>query len=136
MGDFTGFPRIYFNNGGDAQKLVTIDQWGTGQWTTMANAFEGCSNMTSSATDAPDLTGVTSLHAMFRNASAFNGDISIWITSSITEMGSMFDSAISFNQDIGGWDTSNVANMSWMFFNTPISLTRISAVGIPAVLPI
>ena len=27
----TGFPRIYFNNGGDAQKLINIEQWGTGK---------------------------------------------------------------------------------------------------------
>ena len=34
-GSGTGFPRIYFNNGGDAQKLLSIDQWGTGIWTSM-----------------------------------------------------------------------------------------------------
>ena len=27
-GDGTGFPRIYFNNGGDKDKLLTIEQWG------------------------------------------------------------------------------------------------------------
>ena len=35
----TGFPRIYFNNGGDRQKLLTIEQWGTGKWTSMNSAF-------------------------------------------------------------------------------------------------
>jgi len=32
----TGFPRIYFNNGGDKYKLLTIEQWGTG----LANLIE------------------------------------------------------------------------------------------------
>ncbi len=35
----TGFPRIYFNNTGDKEKLLTIEQWGTGQWTSMYRAF-------------------------------------------------------------------------------------------------
>jgi len=30
-GSKTGFPRIYFNGGGDAQKVLTIQQWGTGK---------------------------------------------------------------------------------------------------------
>jgi large repetitive protein len=29
-GTGTGFPRIYFNNGGDKDKLIKIEQWGTG----------------------------------------------------------------------------------------------------------
>ena len=28
VGDGTGFPRIYFNNGGDNNDLLSIDQWG------------------------------------------------------------------------------------------------------------
>jgi surface protein len=31
----TGFPRIYFNYSGDKDKLLTIEQWGTGIWTSM-----------------------------------------------------------------------------------------------------
>ena len=29
------FPRIYFNNGGDRQKLIAINQWGSNPWTSM-----------------------------------------------------------------------------------------------------
>ncbi|NLF51832.1 MAG: hypothetical protein GX577_11915, partial [Leptolinea sp.] len=35
----TGFPRIYFDGGGDAKKLLTVQQWGTGMWTSMERAF-------------------------------------------------------------------------------------------------
>ena len=46
----TGFPRIYFNNGGDKDKLLTIEQWGSGTWTSMDSAFYGCSNLAGQAT--------------------------------------------------------------------------------------
>ncbi len=138
----TGFPRIYFNNGGDRDKLLTIEQWGTGQWTSMNSAFYGCSNLALQASDAPDLSLVTNMSRMFQgasafnqdigdwdtssatnmswmfyNASAFNQDIGDWDTSSVTDIRSMFMSASAFNQDIGGWDTSSVTDMSWMFYN-------------------
>ena len=112
-----GFPRIYFDNGGDKLKLLSIDQWGTGQWTSMDSAFYGCSNMNSAATDSPDLALVTNMGDMFRSAVVFNGDISGWDTSSVTNMSRMFFSAAAFNQDIGGWDTSSVNSMMVMFTN-------------------
>jgi surface protein len=111
----TGFPRIYFNFGEDARKLLTIDQWGTGKCTSMAHAFRGCYNLSGNASDRPDLSGVTDLSYMFAYAGSFNQDISGWDTSNVTNMYYMFYQANSFNQDIGGWDTSNVTDMGGMF---------------------
>jgi surface protein len=111
----TGFPRIYFYYGGDKYKLLTIEQWGTGLWTSMSAAFAGCSNLAGQATDAPDLSNVTDMNHMFTNASTFNQDINSWDTSTVTDMSYMFASASSFNQDISSWDTSNVMNMQSMF---------------------
>ncbi len=129
----TGFPRIYFNNGGDKLKLLTIEQWGTGKWTSMQRAFYGCSNLAGQATDSPDLSGVTDMFAMFFRASAFNQNIGAWNTSSVTDMNSMFAYASTFNQDIGAWDTGNVTNMSGMFsdasaFNQDIHLWNTASV--------
>ena len=42
-------------------KLLTIEQWGTGKWTSMDSAFRGCSNLTVHATDTPDLSNVTDM---------------------------------------------------------------------------
>ena len=109
------FPRIYFNNVGDKNKIISIDQWGTGQWTSMANAFQGCTNLAGQATDTPDLTIATDLSGMFINAAAFNQDIGGWNTTNITDMNYMFAGASVFNKNIGGWDTSAVTNMSGMF---------------------
>ncbi len=115
VGDGTGFTHIFFNNRLDKSKLISIDQWGTGKWTSMENAFYGCRNMTSSASDAPDLSNVTSMGSMFQRAAAFNQDIGNWDVSNVTNMESMFESATAFNQDIGSWDVSNVTNMESMF---------------------
>ena len=120
------FPRIYLNNGSEAAKITSIDQWGTGTWTSMEAAFYGAVNLVMTATDSPDLSQVTSMREMFRGAKVFNGDISGWDTSSVTNMSSIFETASAFNQDISGWDTSSVTNMSSIFtaasaFNQDIS---------------
>ena len=119
------FPRIYLNKGSEAYKITSIDQWGTGTWTSMEAAFYGAENLVMTATDSPDLSQVTSMREMFREARIFNGDISGWDTSSVTDMSSVFHGANAFNQDIGEWVTSKVTDMKYMFgdayaFNTNI----------------
>ncbi|MGJ8685818.1 MAG: BspA family leucine-rich repeat surface protein, partial [Nonlabens sp.] len=109
------FPRIYFNNNGDRQKILNVDQWGTNKWTTMENAFFGCANLNGNAIDAPDLNLVTTMTYMFGGATAFNQDISSWDVSKVTNMAFMFLGATAFNQDISSWDVSKVTNMTYMF---------------------
>jgi surface protein len=139
----TRFRQIQFNNGGDRLKLLEIKKWGNVRWSTLSNAFYGCSNMDLTADDVPDLSSLTSLQTMFRgctsligssanwnwntsivanmgsmffDASAFNQNIGSWNTSSVTNMSNMFQSASVFNQNIGSWNTSSVTNMTNMFF--------------------
>jgi surface protein len=114
----TGFPRIYFNGGGDGRKLLGINQWGTGTWTSMERAFYGCSNLNDGggwASDNPDLSSVTNMQSMFEGATAFNQNIGGWNTGAVTNMQSMFSYAAAFNQNIGGWNTNYVTNMQSMF---------------------
>ena len=127
------FPRIYFNNSGDKEKILSVDQWGTITWTSMAYAFYGCTNLTIPATDVPDLSSVTSMTEMFRNASSLNQNIGNWDVSNVTDMTGMFYFATSFNQDISSWDVSSVTNMSNMFggahsFNQSIGSWDVSSV--------
>ncbi len=120
------FPRIYFNNTGDALKILSIDQWGTGVWASMGHAFHGCANLTGQAVDTPNLTAVTDLSYMFAggslyfgttvNANTFDQAIGNWNTAHVTNLEGMFKNAL-FNQPIGTWDTSNVTNLSSMFMN-------------------
>ena len=109
------FPRIYLDNGSEAAKITSIDQWGTGTWTSMEAAFHGAVNLVMTATDSPDLSQVTSMREMFRGAKVFNGDISGWDTSKVITMREMFRGASDFDQDISGWNTSMVTTMSLMF---------------------
>ncbi|MEW7278318.1 BspA family leucine-rich repeat surface protein [Aquimarina sp. 2201CG1-2-11] len=127
------FPRIYFSQFEDQNKILTIEQWGTMKWDSLAFAFNGCKNLTLRATDTPDLSLTTSLRNMFSGATSFNGDLSNWDVSNITDMSHMFNGATSFNSDISSWDTSNVIRMDWMFyqassFNSDISNWNVSKV--------
>ena len=132
--EITGaFPRIYFNNSGDKDKLMTIEQWGAQVWSSMSGAFRGCSNLEVVATDAPDLSQVDAMASMFRGCKSFNTNINNWNVSNVTNMSGMFREASSFNQDIGDWNVSKVTNMSEMFtfataFNQDISDWNVSKV--------
>ncbi|MDC6363319.1 MULTISPECIES: BspA family leucine-rich repeat surface protein [Flavobacteriaceae] len=122
------FPRIYFEADiseidsspiglDDNNKLLSVDQWGINQWTSMERAFYGCENLQVLAEDVPDLTRAWSMFSMFAFCTSFTANPSIgnWDVSSISHMMNMFLNAKLFNQDIGNWDVSNVTNISWMF---------------------
>ncbi|MCC5922090.1 MAG: BspA family leucine-rich repeat surface protein, partial [Cyclobacteriaceae bacterium] len=116
--EITGdFPSIFFNDTGDKDKILTIEQWGEISWQSMEEAFAGCSILRSNATDSPDLSGVTSTLGMFRQASGFTGDLSEWDVSQVTDMRFMFLGASSFNSDLSEWDVGNVTLMTSMFAN-------------------
>ena len=108
---------IRLDNHADAHKLMSIDQWGDSQWTSMHSAFRGASNMTYNADDMPDFSRVTDMERMFDGASSFDGDLSTWDVSNVSDMSYMFKDAPLFNSDISVWDVSNVSDMSEMFWH-------------------
>jgi len=112
------------------ENLIDISQWGSMKLNNEPYKFSNCVNLTGfTASDDPDLDGISDLSYMFYIATAFNGDVSDWDVSGVTNMSSMFagytfadgygsTSIITvFNQNISAWDTSNVTNMSRMFHN-------------------
>ena len=126
--------RLTFDDGGDKEKLLSIENWGGIQWTSMSRAFRGCSNLVVNASDAPDLTNVTLADMMFFGCSQFNQPIDHWDVSNLTNMSFMFTAASSFNQPLNSWDVSNVTTMSSMFsgalaFNQPLDNWDVSMVN-------
>ncbi len=143
--DNIGFPRIFFKEASNKDKILTIEQWGGMKWKTMNGAFEGCINLDCVAPDTPnlttsgmDLTGmfmgcsslvgtdafanwevatVSKFMGTFSGAKQFNQPIGGWTVSGANFMSGMFDEAEVFNQDLSSWDVSNVANMAMMFRN-------------------
>ena len=114
-------------------KLISIDQWGDIKWSSMENAFALTNNMEYKASDAPDLSEVSSMNGMFDFASNFDGDLSSWNVSTITDMRDAFNQADSFNGNISSWNISGVTNMHSMFlgadaFNQPLNGWDVSSV--------
>ena len=115
------FPRIYFNNSGDKEKIKKIMQWGTQVWSSMGSAFFGCKYLDqyfTSTIDPPDLSNVTDMSYMFSNATYFDGKVNNWDTSNVTNMSHMFSGVRASNLFIDDWDVSNVTNMESMFFSS------------------
>jgi len=60
------FPAIYFNNGGDKNKLISIDQWGDLGWISMLSSFYNCSNLSLSSGSITGADEVTDFSNTFR----------------------------------------------------------------------
>ena len=113
--EVNGFNRIAFNFSGDKLKITDIKQWGSIVWSSFDAAFAACVNMSNTATDIPNLSSVTSMKNMFRDANSVNSDTTNWDVSSVINMDSLFRGASSVNPDVSNWDVSKVTNMFFMF---------------------
>ena len=73
------FPRVFFSNGGDRLLITDIQQWGDIAWASLSAAFWGCTNITISATDSPDLSASSmDLSNCFRSVPLVGVSISSW----------------------------------------------------------
>ena len=120
-------PGWQFINAGDKLKILNIASYGVLNITTNS-IFRGCTNLISTATDAPTIT-TTDLSSTFRDCTNFNNNVGSWSVSAVTVMNNMFSSASAFNNggssSIGTWNTGAVTSMASMFsgasaFNQPI----------------
>lgn len=116
------FPRIYFNNTGDRQKVMSITSWGNIAWESLSRAFIGCVNMTCDFTDRPDLTNATDVSFAFYGCPQFNCPI-CFNTSNVTNMSAMLFACSSFKQPLGCFHMENVTNASSMLTQTDINET-------------
>lgn len=109
----------------DAEKLLEIKQWGslslknygTGDYD--GAFFVGTKNLTITATDTLNTSGLITMKWMFRESGISQvPNMNNWDVSSVTNMWGMFYDTYSFDQDISSWDVNNVTDMSYMFIRT------------------
>jgi len=109
------FPRIFFANGGDKDKLLQVLEWGdygVGA-TTQTSAFQGCSNLTSIADDVDNLNLITVGNNMFFNCNLSSLPSTLTLNS-LDSGSSMFQSA-KITSLPEGMTLSNLTNGSNMF---------------------
>ena len=116
------FPAIQFGSvvgATQANKVISIDQWGAINWQSMEMAFKGCRNMEVLAQDIPILNNVSSMSSMFEGATKANPSVSDWDTSTVNDMSALFKDAVAFDpgSTLSTWGDKfrNAKNMSSMF---------------------
>ena len=128
-GSYPGFE----NSGNYYNRIVSLDNWGTNEFTDMSYMFSRAKNMIANYTDKPNTSKVTDMSYMFYNCDNFNGLVE-FDTSNVTTMSYMFRNCYVFNQPVN-FDTSKVTGMFGMFqdcgtFNQPVNFDTSNATGI------
>lgn len=116
-------PSFGVMNAAMAKCVTEVPYWGDTATTSTSRMFEGSTSITSVA--APPAT-VTDMSSMFKNATAFKGDVSEWDVSSVTSMASMFSGARQFDADLSQWDVSSVTDFNQMFYNATAFTANLS----------
>lgn len=118
---FAAFPFVGSTTNHDQAKIISLDQWGTGEWLLTSHAFNKATNMIYNAKDIPDFSSVSSMGFMFEQASLASPETKFWDTLNVTDMSNMFYLAVIANPNTSLWNTSKVENMLWMFRDTELA---------------
>ncbi len=105
---------INYSNSNDKDKLLEISNWGTMSWATMNSSFFGCSNMEITASDLPNLSGVTDMYATFNGCSGLTS-LPLIDTSNVTDMTYTFGGSGLTSFPV--LDTSNVTTFLGTFWS-------------------
>ena len=90
--------------------------WGDQQWESMEETFFLANNMSTFASDTPDLSLVTSFYKFFQQANiSVANNLGDWDVSNVTNMYVCFAFANLTNIDVTNWNVSNVTSFRYMF---------------------
>ncbi len=109
-----------------------INEWDVSNVTTMKGMFKQAVAF-NQPLDQWDVSQVTNMMEMFSEARSFNQPLEYWNVENVTIMTGMFSHAVNFNQPLNGWFTSQVVDMKSMFrnaisFNQPLDCWVVSSV--------
>lgn len=112
-----------FANGGNKTLIYEIKSWGPLRLGDSGGYFYGCSNMTITATDVLDLTGMGNAGSFFNTCRSITTipSINSWAWATINNMNGTFQNMNLFDQDLSGMGAqlSSVATMRFTLATTP-----------------
>ena len=111
-----------FGGAGDKDKLNVVSNCGQLNLNTPI-AFNGCSNMTWTATDSPTIS-TTTLAGTFRECTSFDGNINNWDVSGVENFFAFLYLANSFTGPLDNWDIGSVT--SFAFFANGATMTTVN----------
>jgi hypothetical protein len=92
-----------------------IGEWDVSSVTSMSQMFKDADAFTGKNFYKWDTSKVQDMSGMFEHATLFNAIIGGWDVSSVKKMNTMFQNAFSFNQDLSAWDVSSCTDFTRMF---------------------
>lgn len=110
--------RIAFNYGTNRNDILEVTQWDNIVLKDMAFAFYGCSNLTLTATDIPDTSGVKNFQQAFDSCDVLTTGFVGWDVTAVTNYKWAFFDCALLDADFSSWDVSNTQNFFSMFENS------------------
>ena len=121
------FPQIFFNNGGDKLKILSVENfgiYGIGS-TTQSNAFRGTNNMALNATDTGNFGDATEFEKFMFADNITGTAFPLIDTSSGTKFSLAFRGCRITSFPAGLFDNCPATNFTNAFYNTDLSETSI-----------
>ena len=113
-------------NGIEAVSITNLNLWDVSHVTDMSKMFRDATHFNQSLSSW-DVSNVNNMYLMFYKASSFNQPLATWNVSNVTNMWGMFALATTFNQDISSWSVGNVLGMGAMFYGITLSTANYDA---------
>tara|TARA_Y100000034_G_C6826021_1_gene372414 strand:- start:53 stop:1084 length:1032 start_codon:yes stop_codon:yes gene_type:complete len=108
-----------FANGGDRRKITDVSQWGNLIVGDNNGYFSGCNQMTVSAKDELDVSGVTDMLRAFRYCLGMTVlKTTNWNVSSVNSLEEAFRGCTALaTLDVSNWDISSVTRFDYCFYD-------------------
>jgi hypothetical protein len=123
------FPQIFFDNGGDRLKILSIENWGFySSNNNQFSSFRGCQNMLINATDGGDFSNVTTWVDCFRDIDSVITFPLLNFNAGTSFQGVFVNSGALANFPANAFDNCLGTNFTNAFTNTNLTQTSIDGI--------